>query len=108
MLKGIIIENSLDDLDALGQLQVEDTRQEGDWTVHTVTAPHTQIPDIARCLKDGPWYMHFWDSEGDELIVVYKTRTFRASRTDPATLEGAKAHGRSIGIPEEELDFTTD
>lgn len=103
LIKGIIIENSLANLDTFSQLQIDKTWKEGDWTLHTVSATHAQLPDLARCLKDGPWYMHFWDE--DEVIVLYKTRTFRALHADPESFMEAISYGKSIGIPEEQLKF---
>lgn len=105
MLKGIIVENSLEDRDIFINLPIEKTWNEGEWTLHQVSVDHADLPDLGRCLKQGPWYMHFWDTEGDELIVLFRERTFRGMKSDPATLAEARAYGTSLGVPNSQLDF---
>jgi len=55
----------------------------------------------------GPYAMHFYCHfyRADELIVVFKQQVFRV-KTDPATWQEVTAYGRSLGIPEKQLDFT--
>jgi hypothetical protein len=108
MFKGIIIEDGLEETDPFKGLTIEKTWQEGGRTIHLVSAEQGDFPDLARCLKDGPWYMHFWDKEGDEVVVLYKKRTFRGRCSDPATLTEAKAFGTTLGIPDDQLQFWID
>ena len=49
------------------------------------------------------FYCHFYRT--DELIIVFKERVFRV-KTDPATWQEVLAYGRSMGIPEKQLDFS--
>ena len=48
------------------------------------------------------FYFHFY--RNDELIVVFKEKVFRTS-TDPSRWTEAIAYGKSLGIPENQLDF---
>lgn len=59
MLKGTIIENSLQNKSILDELQIEKTWQAGDWILHDVVVDVTQIDKIRECLSDGAWYIHF-------------------------------------------------
>ena len=105
MFKGIIVEDSLEDRDIFVNLPIEKTWKEGEWTLHQVSVDHADLPDLGRCLKQGPWYMHFWDTDSDDLIILFREKTFRAHRSDEASLAEARAYGASQGIPEDQLDF---
>jgi quercetin dioxygenase-like cupin family protein len=105
MYKGTIIENSLRDATILKELNVARTWQSGDWTLHDVNVGAEQLSRIAEYLAEGPWYVHFWEPGKDEVIVVFKDQTFRIKFSDKTTWAEAVAYGRSIGIPEEQLDF---
>ncbi len=48
------------------------------------------------------FYCHFY--RGNELIVVFKEKVFRMT-TDRPTWGDALAYGRSLGIPDRQLDF---
>jgi hypothetical protein len=48
------------------------------------------------------FYCHFY--QDDELIVVFKEKVFRV-KTDPTTWQEVLEYGKSIGIPEKQLDF---
>ena len=56
-------------------------------------------------MKDGPWYMHFWEPGSDDVLVVFKDRIFNIRHSDKTTWEEAVSHGRSVGIPDEQLTF---
>lgn len=49
--------------------------------------------------------MHFWEPGKDEVLAVFKNKTFDIKHSDKSTWSGAVEHGKSIGIPEEQLDF---
>ncbi len=105
MFKGTIIENSLNDASILQQLQVEKTWQAGTWALHDVLVTQEQINQLSKHLADGPWYMHFWEAGEDEVQVVFKNKLFTVQHSDKSTWTEAIAYGKSIGIPEEQLDF---
>lgn len=58
---------------------------------------------LADVLDDGPWYVDFRSDR--EVYVVFPGRVFRYPRGDEAGRAEAIAHGRSIGIPEGQLDW---
>lgn len=49
--------------------------------------------------------MHFWEEGKDDVVVVYKDKNFRIKYSDKSTWAEAVEHGKSRGIPEEQLDF---
>jgi hypothetical protein len=105
MLKGIIIENSLADKSLLDKVQITETRQVGDWTLHDVLVPEDLVPEISKYISDGPWYIHLWQKGDDEFVILFKDKMFRVNASDPTSFTEAIAYGKSIGIPEEQLDF---
>jgi hypothetical protein len=59
---------------------------------------------LAEALDDKPgWYADFRTPH--ETWVVYRGRIFRYPRGDAAARAEAVAYGRSVGIPEEQLDW---
>jgi len=52
------------------------------------------------------WYAHFWNE--DKIIVVYNDTQFTLLKDDKSTWREAIEHGKTQGIPEDELDFPTD
>jgi hypothetical protein len=60
--------------------------------------------NLSRVLiEEGGWYCDFRSSE--EVIVVFYDRVFRYPRGDRAARAKAEEHGRSMGIPESNLDW---
>lgn len=103
--KGTIIENSLQDKSILSELQIISSRQSGDWVLHEVLVNEEQLESLGRYLNDGRWYMHFWVPGQDDIVIVFKNRNFTIKSSDKSTWTDAILYGRSIGIPEEQLDF---
>jgi len=108
MYKGTIIENCLRDTSILKELRVDRTWQNGDWVLHDVSIDAEKISRVGEYLADGPWYVHFWEPGQDDVIVVFKDNTFRIKFSDKTTWAEAVRYGKSIGIPEEQLDFPID
>lgn len=105
MLKGTIIENSLEDKDILKKVKIEKTYQDDDWTLHNVWVGETQISELSKSIVDGPWYIHLWKPGKDDVIVIFKNKTFSIKFSDKSTWVEAVAYGISLGIPREQLDF---
>ena len=78
------------------------------WTLIEFEAPASVSGALAGELADsllGPgWYAN-WNSDA-EATVVFPGRIFRYPRGDQAGREQAQAHGRSVGVPEPQLDWT--
>lgn len=105
VVRGVIVENSLRDKSVLEKLTITQTRQEGDWVLHDVETTEAQALLVQDVINDGPWYVHFWKEGGEDIIVVFKDKVFRITRGDQETWKEAVAHGRSLGIPDAQLDF---
>ncbi len=110
MLKGTIIENSLSNKSILKQLQIISTRESRslNWILHSVLIDQKQIDLLAKSLDEGPWYIHLWEQGMDDIIVIFKNKIFNIKYSDKKTWSEAVAYGKSIGIPEEQLDFPID
>ena len=106
--EGIIVEESLENVDVLRDAQIikNTVSEDGEWHIYTVLVSSEYLEQLAQNLKDGTWYAHFWN--GRDVIAVFKGETFRFNFDDKSTWEEALAHGRSLGIPEEQLDFPID
>jgi hypothetical protein len=78
------------------------------WTLIEFEAPASSSDALASELADSllsaGWYVN-WNSD-TEAIVVFPGKVFRYPRGDQAGREEAKAHGRSVGVPEPQLDWT--
>ena len=103
--RGVIIEESLINQDAISGLKVlaRDHDEPSGWHLVTVEVTAAQAEALASQLQPGPWYIHFWHDQ--KVIVVFKDATFRLQQNDLSTWQPALEHGRSLGIPPEQLDF---
>jgi hypothetical protein len=107
MLVGTVVENSLSDPSLLSSFRILNTWKEGDWTLHSISLSEEQAQVIGSQLVPGPWYVHFWNPDTDAMLVIFRGHTFHCSRTDESSWDDARAFGKSIHIPEEQLDFIT-
>jgi DNA primase len=105
IMRGTIIENSLRDKSILEQLTITRTWFEGDWVLHDVETNEEQVLLIQNFLNDGPWCVHFWEQGNDEVIVVFKDKIFRIAYSNKDSWKEAIAYGKSLGIPQKQLDF---
>ncbi len=74
MFTGVIVENSLTDTGILKDFNILKTWSDGDWVLHKVQADVDQIEQLAHSLSKGPWYVHFWESDKEHMLVVYKDK----------------------------------
>lgn len=70
---------------------------EDEWVNALVDVLHTALD------RQGGWYCDFRSSE--ETFVVFADRVFRYRRGDLRGRAQAEAHGRSVGVPEAQLDW---
>lgn len=108
MYKGTIIENSLSDVAILTKVRILATRYAGDWILHDVLIEESCIPELSQCLAIGPWYVHLWKPGNDTVKIVYRDAVFDIVFSDKSTWRDAVAYGKSIGIPDAQLDFPID
>ena len=103
--KGIIIEESLDNKDILQNVDILSTEisDDGEWHMHTVFISPEMFKDLSRSIKTGTWYMHFWKDR--EVVAIFRNKTFVFNFDDKKSWEPILEYGRSLGIPEAQLDF---
>lgn len=78
------------------------------WTTVEFAFPEDASDRVASALAEvieekGGWYSHF--NAAGETYVVYGRRTFRYPSGDPDGRAEAEAYGRSVGVPEAQLDW---
>ncbi len=115
--KGVIISESLEELSLLNEFDVYKVRiskQEelideqgnmGRWHLYWVHATDKQIEAVSLEIKKG-WYAHFW--KGQKLLAVFQKKKFKIQAKDKSTWKETVEYGKSVGIPEEQLDFPTE
>lgn len=104
--RGTIVENSLNDKEILKNIKIQKTKNDEDWVLHDVSVNEKQIEKFGRYLNNGPWYMNFWKDNKEDMIVVFKDKSFRIKYSDKRTWQEAIEYGKTLGIPEEQLDFS--
>lgn len=119
--EGIIIEESLENKSVLKRLTTLETKTESvtaehktpwikTWTMHRVafeeahaTAICDEISHAIDKAHKGAWYADFKNSSHH--YIVFSEKVFCVLRTDQDAYQSAKAYGRTLGIPEYQLDF---
>lgn len=78
------------------------------WTLIEFEIDEGALDDLAAALSrslepSGGWYCDF--RTGDETFVVFGGRIFRYRRGDEESRAEAEAYGRSVGVPDAQLDW---
>ncbi|MFD5125717.1 hypothetical protein [Streptomyces sp. NPDC058385] len=77
------------------------------WTLLDFTADESEAPQLAdqlaSCLSTGTWYTDFHTST--DIFVIFANKAFRYPRGQAEGRQEAQDYGRSIGIPEQQLDW---
>ena len=78
------------------------------WTFIEFEAPDADADRLIRALEDalariGGWYCDFRNDA--ETFVVFADRSFRYPRGDRGGRAAAVEYGRSVGVPEAQLDW---
>lgn len=108
MFKGTVIENSISNKEILKKLRINKTWEEGDWILHNVSLDEDQVEELSRSLDNGAWYIHIWKQGEEDVKVIFKDKIFDIKYTDKATWVEAVEYGKSLGIPNDQLDFPID
>ena len=103
--KGIIIEESLEYKDVLHDVEILKTKisDDGKWHIFTVLVSSDYFKKLSENIKDGTWYAHFWKDR--DVVAVFKNTIISFNFDDKSTWTEVLEYGRSLGIPEEQLDF---
>jgi hypothetical protein len=104
---GIIIKEGLKDPSILRQMEILGTKKTGEWTLLRVEVNENRINEIIRIVERNlltkpVYYAHFYRNE--ELIVVFPKKIFHLT-PNKKTWKPAIEYGKSMGVPEDELDF---
>jgi hypothetical protein len=82
--------------------------QPGIWTTIDFMADDGCSADLAQAfagvLAEPGWYVNF--QSPSESFVVFPGKVFRYPRGDPAGRAEAQAYGRTLAIPDPQLDWT--
>ncbi len=106
---GTIIEESLIDNRIVNTLRIVSMRISDDadpaarWHLYTVQVTRDDMARLAPAIRPGTWYMHFW--RGNDIIAVFRDATFEFKLDQHSTWQPAIEHGRSLGIPDVQLNF---
>ena len=93
---------------ARGELGDVDAGQPRTWTFIEFDVDDAQVDALALALsrvlaREGGWYCDFRND--DETFVVFAGRVFRYARGDAAARAEVAEYGRSVGVPEAQLDW---
>ena len=104
---GIIVDASLKEKSLLEELKIigQKRTKDGEWVLYKIEIDpediNQTIESLQENLLDG-FYLHLYRQ--NELIVVFPERVFRINTEKPTWIEAIE-YGKSLGIPEEQLDF---
>ncbi|MBF0102732.1 MAG: hypothetical protein HQK77_17665 [Desulfobacterales bacterium] len=117
--KGVIIEESLGDVDVLKDIVIISTKVEPiteshktpwlkQWTLHTIEVSEDKAESIADKISKGLEKEHNWyaDFKNDTFhYIIYLNKVFKVDLNNPILYKDAKAYGISLGIPEYQVNF---
>lgn len=120
--RGVIIEESLENVDVLKDVKVLETKVEkvtekhktpwiAQWTLHTVEIPEDSARDIAEKISKVLDSAHDWyaDFKNDtHHYIIFRNKVFYIDRKSKEQYAEAKQYGISLGIPEYQVDFAPD
>ena len=105
---GIIVKESLKDESVLNKMKILGQKKGTEWTLLRVGVSENKIDEVIgsvqKSLATEPlrYYSHFY--RDGKLIVVFPKKIFTLT-PKRETWRPAIDYGKSIGIPEKELDF---
>jgi hypothetical protein len=108
--KGTIVQESLVDDRVLNDFKIvkfrvtDAEKPEDRWHLFTFNADEKQIEKLSKQLKYA-WYAHFWQPNHNDMIVIFQNKLFRIKYKDKSTWKEAVEYGKSMNIPDEQLDF---
>lgn len=103
--RGILVDVSQKNKAIFKELDILSQKEDGDWILYKVSVSEENMEEALKSLQDNlmeGFYFHFYRNK--ELIAVFKKKIFRVS-TDESTWKEIIEYGKSLNIPEEQLDF---
>lgn len=118
--KGVIIEESLQDVEILKQIKIVSTEVETvkeshktpwlkQWTLNTVEIDEDKAQNVAEKISTALDSKHDWyaDFKNEKYhFITFKDKVFKVNRKKPEEYEKVKQYGISLGIPDYQLDFS--
>ncbi|HKC04869.1 MAG TPA: hypothetical protein VKC54_03290 [Patescibacteria group bacterium] len=105
MYHGILIDQEFKNPLFPENFEVFSIKQDGDWKIYGVEIQEIGgvIENIQKNMKsNAPWYAHLYNDK--ELIVIFKNKIFKV-RPHKSTWTEVFNYGKSLNIPEKQLDF---
>ena len=105
---GIIVEESLDDNRIMNNYEISKIcitgheKREDHWHMYEVILTKDEMTELSNHIVTG-WYMHFWRERN--VIAVFRDKQFEFIYDEKETWTEVISYGRSLGIPEVQLDF---
>jgi hypothetical protein len=105
---GILVDVSQKDKSIFKNLKILGQKKSSndEWVLLKVGVPDEKLDETINLLQKnmspGEFYFHFYRDSC--LIVVFRKKIFRI-KPDKSTWTGAVEYGKSLGIPERQLDF---
>lgn len=90
----------------LSSLRIVGKKKSDDWVLLKIEVKNNDVDRISRLIQKNmkdDFYSHLYNKYGS-LIVIFKNRIFKI-KSDKTTWKQVVAYGKSIKIPEEQLDF---
>lgn len=120
--RGVVIQESLESTDVLRGVTVIGTEVEAvidkhqtpwlaRWTLHTVEIPEARAEEFAAKLSKSLEAAHSWyaDFKNDARhFIIFRGRVFSVDRRSREQYDEVKRYGVSLGIPEYQVDFSTE
>lgn len=119
---GTIIEESLEDKSVLRGIKILSTKVEEitkkhktpwvkQWTLHSVEIPESEADLAAEKLSQALDSKHAWYADFKNEIyhyIIFRGKVFKVERSRPEEYEAVTKYGVSIGIPDYQLNFSSD
>jgi hypothetical protein len=102
---GIVVDVSQKDKSIFHKLKVIGNKEDDGWTLYKIESNQKDIEKVIKQLQENMvegFYFHFYS--GEELIVVFNHKIFKV-KTDKSTWGEIIKYGKSLNIPEQQLDF---
>ena len=117
--KGVIIEESLEDISGLKQMRIVSTRVSKvtethktpwvkQWTLHSVEIPEQKAKAVAEELSKALDSKHAWyaDFKNDSHhYILFKNKIFYIDKKRQEQYDEAKKYGLSLGMPAYQVNF---